>query len=105
MIAISSTGNSLNASMDKFFARCSYFLLFNKKNNSYEFIENIYRTVSENAGLLTVDMLLKKKVRTVISGEFGMKVKSLLDEHKIQMVLISDLNKPINDIITLLKGK
>ncbi|HBX52547.1 MAG: hypothetical protein A2275_12850 [Bacteroidetes bacterium RIFOXYA12_FULL_35_11] len=105
MIAITSTGNTLLAGIDKYFARCSYFLLFNETDGSHIFIENNCRTAKENAGLLAVDMLLKKGVRKVISGEFGMKVKSVLDEKKIQMILISDINKTINDIITLLKGK
>jgi hypothetical protein len=41
-------------------------------------------------------------VKKVISGEFGAKVKSLFDQLKIQLIVLPDQEKSINNIIDLL---
>jgi predicted Fe-Mo cluster-binding NifX family protein len=102
-IAIASTGNTQDAKIDKHFARCSYFLIYDTVGNKYEFIENKNRTSKENAGLAAVKMMNELNVKRIISGEFGLKVKSRLDELKIQLVVITDHERKIKDIIKLLK--
>jgi hypothetical protein len=39
----------------------------------------------------------------IVSGEFGFKIKSLLVELRIQMIVVKDADKTIEDIIELLK--
>jgi hypothetical protein len=43
-----------------------------------------------------------RDVRKIISGEFGMKIKSLLDSLKIQMVVLKEPEKTIKEIIDML---
>lgn len=102
-IAIASTGNSTLATIDIHFARCVCFVIYDTETKHYQFTENPSRTLSENAGLAVVEMISDLGVKRVISGEFGLKVKARLDELKIQMVIITDHNKRIDEIIELLK--
>jgi predicted Fe-Mo cluster-binding NifX family protein len=49
-----------------------------------------------------VQLVASHEVNKIISGEFGIKIKSLLDSLKIQMIVIKDPTKTIQEIIGLL---
>lgn len=103
-IAITSTGNTEDAKIDKYFARCSYFVIFDSETKEYEFIENPSRTLQDNAGLAVVKLINDFGVKRIISGEFGLKVKAALDDMEIQMIVITDHNRSIKDLIELLRS-
>jgi len=44
-------------------------------------------------------------VSKIVSGEFGMKIKSLLDSLKINMIILKDPKKKIKDIIEILNNE
>jgi predicted Fe-Mo cluster-binding NifX family protein len=99
-IAITSTGNSLESTLDQRFGRCSYFVIYDTETKSTEFLPNPNKEAEEGAGPASVQIIAAKKVNKIISGEFGMKIKSLLDSLKIQMIMIKDSEKKINEIIS-----
>ena len=104
-IAITSTGNNPEAKLDSRFGRCSYFAVFDTESLSTEFIPNPNKENVEGAGPASVQFVASRGVKKVVSGEFGAKVKSIFDSLQIQLVVLSDTEKKISDIIELLNHK
>ena len=100
-IAITSEGNSLNSNLDAHFGRCSYFVFYDTETGKTDFIVNPAKEATEGAGPAAVQFIGSKKVEKVISGEFGLKIKSLLESLNIEMQREHD--KTIAEIIQALK--
>jgi len=100
--AITSTGNTPQAVMDSKFGRCCYFAIYNSESKSVEYLPNPYHDAEDNAGTEAVRLLAKKNVSRIISGEFGLKIKPLLDSMKIQMIVVGSPGKKIVEIIEML---
>jgi predicted Fe-Mo cluster-binding NifX family protein len=101
-IAIASNGNTLESTLDKSFGRCSYFIIYDKESKAVEYIPNPNKDMEENAGPASVELVASKSVSKIISYEFGMKIKPLLDSLKIQMIVLKDSGKQIREIIEML---
>jgi predicted Fe-Mo cluster-binding NifX family protein len=101
-IVITSTGNTLVSILDERFGRCSYFVLYDNKTGGIEFLPNPNRDIDEGAGEASVKLMSERKVEKIISGEFGVKIKPLLDSLQIQMIMLKNTNNTIQDIINLL---
>jgi len=101
-IAITSTGNTLESSIDLKFGRCSYFIIYDTESKSIEFIPNPNKDIEENAGQASVQLVVSRNAKKIISGEFGLKIKPLLDSQKIQMIVLKNPDKKIKDIIEML---
>ncbi len=101
-VAITSAGNSLESTIDERFGRCAYFVVYDTESTSVEFIPNPNKDAEEAAGPATVQIVASRNVSKVVSGEFGMKIKSLLDSLKIQMIVVKDPEKKISSIIEML---
>lgn len=101
-IAITSTGNLLESNIDQRFGRCAYFVLYDTETKSLEFIPNPNKELEEGAGPASVQLIASKGAKKIISGEFGFKIKSLLDSLKIQMISIKNSDKKVEEIIDLL---
>lgn len=104
-IAITSTGNSPEATLDSRFGRCSYFVIYDTKTGSMEFIPNPNRSAMEGAGPASVQLVASRGVEKVISGEFGAKVKAIFDSLKIQLIIINDTEMKISRIIEMVSPK
>ena len=104
-VAITSTGNSPDSKLDSRFGRCSYFVVFDTENQATEFIPNPNKENIEGAGPASVQLVASKGAKKVVSGEFGTKVKSLFDSLQIQLIVLSDADKKISEIIELLNHK
>lgn len=104
-VAITSTGNSLEAKLDSRFGRCSYFVVYDTESHSTEFIPNPNKESIEGAGPASVQLIASRGAGKVVSGEFGAKVKSLFDSLKIKLVILKDTEKNISAIIELLNHK
>jgi predicted Fe-Mo cluster-binding NifX family protein len=101
-IAITSTGNTLESSLDNSFGRCEFFVVYDTKIRSMEFIPNPNKYLEEGAGLASVELVASRSVNKIVSGEFGMKIKPLLDSMKIQMIVLKESGKNIKEIIEML---
>jgi predicted Fe-Mo cluster-binding NifX family protein len=104
-IAITSTGNSLESKLDQRFGRCSYFVIYDTEHQSVEFLPNPNKDAEHDSGSISVNLLALRKITKIISGEFGMKIKPLLDSLQIQMIMLKNSDKTIQDIINLLNQK
>ena len=100
-VAITSSGNNLGSVIDQRFGRCAYFAIYDTETRQVEFIENTNKDAEEGAGPASVALIANQGAGKVISGEFGFKIKGMLNDLKIQMVMLKE-EKTIQDIINLL---
>ena len=100
--AITSTGNAPDSELDQRFGRCAYFVIYDPESKSTEFVPNPNKDAEGGAGPASVQLVASKGVSKIISGEFGMKIKPLLDSLKIQMVVLKEPGKKIREIIDML---
>lgn len=103
-IAITSTGNSPNSNLDQRFGRCIFFVIYDTEAKSTEYIPNPNRDATEGAGAASVQLVASKKVQKIISGEFGIKIKELLDSLKIQMIIYNEPDTKISKLIDMISG-
>ncbi|MGQ9846892.1 MAG: NifB/NifX family molybdenum-iron cluster-binding protein [Bacteroidales bacterium] len=101
-VAITSTGNTLESTIDQRFGRCAYFVIYDTETKAIEFIPNPNKDAEEGAGPASVQFIASHNVSKIVSGEFGMKIKSLLDSLKIQMIVLKEPEKKIKEIIEML---
>ena len=101
-IAITSTGNSLDSMLDERFGRCSYFVIYDTESKSTEFVPNPNKEAENGAGPASVQVVASRNVSKIVSGEFGMKIKSLVDSLKIQMIVVKEAKK-VKEIIEMLE--
>lgn len=104
-VAITSTGNSPESTLDSRFGRCSYFVVYDTETHATEFIPNPNKENVEGAGPASVQLVASRGVKKVVSGEFGAKVKSIFDSLQIQLVVMNETEKKICEIIELLNHK
>lgn len=101
-IAITSTGNHTGATLDQRFARCAWFVIYDDATHSTEFIANPNINAVEGAGPAAVQFLATLNIGKIVSGEFGAKIKPLLDKLNIQMVVLKQSEMTIAGILQLL---
>ncbi len=99
-IAITSTGKTVDSMVDPRFGRCSYFAVYNTETMHLEFVENTNKDASGGAGPATVQLIAQYGVSSIISGEFGGKVKPILQDLGIQMITEDNEQSTIQDILT-----
>jgi len=102
-IAITSTGDTVNSTIDSRFGRCTFFAIHNTDTKSTEFFLNPSKEAQEGAGPAAVQFVAAHKVSKIVSGEFGLKIKSLLESLNIEMIINKDSASKITDIIELYK--
>ncbi|MCD6389908.1 MAG: hypothetical protein J7L69_10895, partial [Desulfobulbaceae bacterium] len=85
-IAVASTGQKKDAAINEQAGRTPFFLIFDDTGNFLEALENPARNQSRRAGPSAALFLADKAVTLVIAGDFGDKMKQVLDEHHIQYV-------------------
>jgi len=104
-VAIASTGNTPESNVDLKFGRCSCYVIYDTESRSVEYIPNPYKTDEESAGTSAVQLMVSRNVARIIAGEFGIKIKGLLDSLKIQLIIVKDRGKTIGEIIELLNNQ
>lgn len=101
-IVITSQGNNTEATLDPRFGRCSYFAIYDTEKDTVEFEANNNKEAAEGAGPASVAFVANKGAEKIVSGEFGFKIKSLLSDLNIQMIMIKE-EKSIKEIIDIIK--
>ena len=102
---ITSSGNSLKSKIDIRFGRTNWFCVYNSANDSVQFIDNENKNTNVGAGTKSAETVAELNAKRVISGDFGPKAKTLLEQFKIQMIFLDVQNKTIGEIINETKNK
>jgi len=100
---ITASGNTITAQFDKRFGRAAWFCIYNEETKEISFFENGNANASNGAGTKVAEKMVELGIEKVISGDFGPKAKEMLDKFSIQMVIISEDNLTIGDILQKLK--
>lgn len=100
-VAITASGNELASKIDQRFGRCQYFALYDTATEKTEFVENSAKDAPEGAGPAAVAIVANRGAMKVVSGEFGFKIKTMLTDLGIQMVIMKE-EKTVAEIIELL---
>lgn len=101
-IAITSSGNTLESLIDQRFGRCACFAIYDTETKAMEFLPNPNQDAENGAGPASVQLIASRNVGKVVAGEFGAKIKPMLDSLKIQMIVVRDREKNIREIIDML---
>ena len=101
-VAITSSGATADALLDQRFGRCAYFAIYDTDSKDLQFIENPNLNAEEGAGPASVALVANQQVGKIVSGEFGFKIKGMLNDLHIQMVMMKE-EKTIADIVALLE--
>jgi len=100
-IAITSQGDQLDSLIDERFGRCSYFVIYDTESQTTAFIPNPNKTIEEGAGPASVQLLANMEILKVVAGEFGAKIKPLMESLKMEMIIEKE-PKTIKEIIEML---
>lgn len=104
-VAITSTGQSLESKLDQRFGRCAFFVIYDTETGGVEILPNPNKDADEGAGPASVQLVASREVEKIVSGEFGVKIKSLLDSLKIQMVVYKEPEKTVKSVIDMLNNQ
>lgn len=70
-IAVTATGRGLQAPVDPRFGRCRYLVIVDTEGAGCEAVENPALASSGGAGVALVQELVRRGVRTVVTGDVG----------------------------------
>jgi predicted Fe-Mo cluster-binding NifX family protein len=100
--AVTSTGNTLEAGIDRRFGRCAFIVTYDTDSKALEFFPNPFRNEEEGAGQALVALLNEKGVQKIVSGSFGIRIKDLMDSRKMQMIIPRDGDHTVSSVIDLI---
>ncbi len=84
-ICISSTGNSVDSTMDPRFGRAAYFVITNTDSMESEIIPNSAANSGGGAGITSGQLMVDKGVGAVITGNVGPNAMNVLKAAKIEI--------------------
>ncbi len=86
-IAVTSTGASIDSTVDERFGRARYIVIYDTDSKSFETIDNeTHVNLSQGAGIQTAGSMAEKKVDVVLTGRVGPKASEALNRAKIKFV-------------------
>jgi predicted Fe-Mo cluster-binding NifX family protein len=70
-VAVSSSGSTLESSVDSRFGRCPYYIIYDTVNNSFKAVENKGSQAGGGAGIQAAQSISDMKVEALITGNVG----------------------------------
>jgi predicted Fe-Mo cluster-binding NifX family protein len=101
-IAISSVGKELDSNLDPRFGRCSYFLIIETDDLSFEVFENENAALGGGAGIQSAQFVASKGAQAVITGNCGPNALQTFTAAAVQ-VYVGQAG-PIKDIVNKYKN-
>jgi len=86
-VAVTATGPSLDAAMDPRFGRCSYFVLVETDDMSFEAVENANSSLGGGAGIQSAQLMAQKGAKAVLTGNCGPNAHQTLSAAGIDVVV------------------
>jgi predicted Fe-Mo cluster-binding NifX family protein len=85
-IAISSTGPDVSAAVDPRLGRCSFFIIYDDVDGSYEAVPNQFQGAGGGAGTQAAQLLVGRGVQTVLTGNSGPNAFAVLQGAGINVI-------------------
>jgi predicted Fe-Mo cluster-binding NifX family protein len=70
-VAVTAAGPGPEAAMDPRFGRCSFFVLIETDDMSFEAVENASSTLGGGAGIQAAKLVAQKGAKVVLTGDCG----------------------------------
>jgi len=86
-VAISATGNTLSASVDRVFGRCPWFLFVDSETMACEAQENKNAHAASGAGTSCAQLVLEREIDAVISGRVGPNAYEVLKQGDVKIFI------------------
>ena len=86
-VAISATGNTLSAAVDRLFGRCAWFLFVDSETMECEAVENKNADADSGAGTSCAQLVLEREVEAVISGQVGPNAYEVLKQGEVKIFI------------------
>ncbi|NFA61836.1 NifB/NifX family molybdenum-iron cluster-binding protein [Clostridium sporogenes] len=83
-IAISSTGRTMENSLDIRFGRCEYFQIHDTKSKEVKILENEGQNASGGAGIVASNQLVDEKVDVIITGSLGPNAFEIIEKEGVK---------------------
>ena len=90
-IAVSSTGDNLDAQVDPRFGRCAYFIFVDTDTLKYEAVQNPNVSAASGAGIQTAQLVANKEVEAVLTGNVGPNAFQTLQAAGIALLLFDQM--------------
>ena len=104
MKAITVKEDNLNSPLEDCFGKAKYFCFIDNDPEKIEFSLNPGYDSLKGSGKKAVSYLLKRGVETVISRNYGITVKKMLNKHSIQTVIIPEKYESLSQILRKFKA-
>jgi predicted Fe-Mo cluster-binding NifX family protein len=86
-VAVSAMGSTLDTDVDPRFGRCQVFVLVETDDMTFEAIANESGTLGGGAGIQSAQLLARKGVKTVLTGNCGPNAHQTLSAAGIEVVV------------------
>ncbi len=87
LIAVSSSGPSMDSEIDSRFGRCAYFIIADTDGGGFEVLENFDNAGGGGAGIQSARYVASKGAKVVITGNCGPNAVRALEAAGVQVVL------------------
>jgi predicted Fe-Mo cluster-binding NifX family protein/ferredoxin len=101
-IAVTSTGPTLDDSVEARFGRCAYFLIIDVDTMQYEAIENPNIALGGGAGIQSAQLMSEKGVTAVLTGNCGPNAFNVFGQAGIQVIV--GVSGPVRDAVEQFKA-
>lgn len=86
-IAVTSTGQHLDTSVDPHFGRARWLIIYDTENGTYEAIDNIKNlNALQGAGIQTATLVVQKEAQLVLTGNCGPKAAQVLQKAGVRVI-------------------
>jgi predicted Fe-Mo cluster-binding NifX family protein len=100
-IAISANGSTLDAGLDPRFGRCQQFIVADPETGEFEVLDNSSAGAAGGAGISAAQMIVKKGVEAVLTGNCGPNAHQVLSAAGIKV--ITGVSGTVKDAIAAYK--
>lgn len=91
LIALSSSGQASNATLDRHFGRCSYFAFYHKETKEWSFEVNPGAGETSGAGIKAAQHLVDLGADVILTGEVGPKAWQVLEAAPLEVYQLTEV--------------
>ena len=86
IIAITSTGGSMDALVSEQFGRCHYFLIVDSETMKFEAVSNLGEQMQSGAGPKAAELIINKGANVLLTGRVGDKAEEVLKRGGVKII-------------------
>jgi predicted Fe-Mo cluster-binding NifX family protein len=103
-IAIPLKENNQSSALSMTFGRSNYFALVDQKESSVKIVENPFVDENRKVGQRLLEWLTNEyEVNALMALELGLKVQQLASHQQLQLIIISEKNRTLKQLLDLMK--